>query len=498
MPKCPHCEILLSAVEAAGEKCPVCLGPLAGHGAGPPAGRAAPAPSRERPMQFAAAKPPMPGRCDVCCQTKPLVETRFFKLYRMTFSILLTATSRWLLVSCRCCEECFRKRLGDGWRRLLLTLLMVLAPFAALLVVVPMIETARVAGHKELVGPLIGLLALGGFGPFVFVPILLHFRVRRQASGLFDAETQSRLRAVAGVKKWGIRCSPVFLRKPPSGTTAVELEVIRALPDPGRAEAPDVAILAPRFGRWQRIVVLCVVGYIAISIGAYAVWEWFLRPPTPEEALVSEYAPRFEELQGRITGAVDALPPAGQAKDARPSEKLDPKPESRNTIFMSVHECSTTTPGYDPVPMPDPRLQGDERDTVFGWQPRIKGVFYGKPDDLRPRYEELLASRYLLAVRFADYVEPKVGDQGLDTGSAQVEAFLIDLETGKRLASIATSVSGGEAVWVYNTTADEAARKQLAEFVSSAVRKEIGERVGAKFETKDLRFARDVDKPAAP
>lgn len=143
MPKCPQCSILLSNKEAAGEECPVCSEPLNTPSAEQSQGRitradyappSAPA-SRPSPSPAAPARP-SPSRCDVCCQSKPAVQSRFFKLYRMRLSLLGTVTTRWLLIACRCCEECFRQRIRDVRRRMWLTLAMVAMPLVALFAIV--------------------------------------------------------------------------------------------------------------------------------------------------------------------------------------------------------------------------------------------------------------------------------------------------------------------------------------------------------------------------
>jgi hypothetical protein len=345
-------------------------------------------------------------------------------------------------------------------------------------------------------GPLAGVVSWVVLAvPTFVVPQILRRGVRRNVSRLFDERTQAALLAFCDVKKWGILCHATFVRKFDRHDDCVQLRELRSL----GVSTSHTAPLAPRRSRLRWVV----GGVVLLAIAAFVIGE--SRRQSPSEMLAAEYEARFANLQQRFAAAIAKLPPVGKVEDRAPAAPLDPKPDSHNTLFVSVDAINRAGPPATVVSdseawraepeedatkrFPDARLGEDESDLVFRWRPEVHGAFHGTDDTVRPRYEDVLDTRYAVAVRIPEWIVPvRQEGVGLVAGAARVEVFLIDLKTGELLGSLAKSVTQDATVIFHRGDPLQAAAENLANNVGTTIRAAVATMVDSRFEKCDLRF----------
>jgi hypothetical protein len=359
-----------------------------------------------------------------------------------------------------------------------------------------LVELAKRSGWPGLTGPLAVLAILLGIGPWILFPVVASRRIRRATENLFDPTTRANLLHLSGVKHWGWLSGPEFMRKVPAGGPEFELSEVREW-TPRRGDDTGVAVKAPasRSTRLKRIVVAVIV-----VLGVALVVKESLRK-SPDELLAAKYEAQFADLQQRLTRSIAKLPAAGSVKERAPVAPLEPKPDSTNTMFLSVDAINrdgqpasavSSSEAWRPESdkdakerFPDKRLSDDATDMVFRWRPGIDGAFQGVTNTLPRGYEDLLGMRYAVAVRFAEWTPPE-HQEGLNLvgGAAQVEAFLIDLKTGEVRCSFAKEIVQSKGLISYSTHMVADATKQFSEDISAMVRSTMGQMVDTKFEDR--------------
>jgi hypothetical protein len=287
----------------------------------------------------------------------------------------------------------------------------------------------------------------------------------------------------------------VFEKKPMDYRGDLHISDVRAM-EPVPASA---AVLAPRRSRLRWVV----AGVIALVAAAFIIQEQTRK--SPSERLAAEYESRFAGLQQRLAAAIAKLPPVGSVEERAPAAPLDPKPDSTNTLFVSADainkdgqtasavsdsEAWSMEPESDAEKrFPDARLGNDQSDLVYRWRPGTYGALLGTDDTLPPRYEDLLDTRYAVAVRIAEWIPPSRQEGvGLVAGAARVEVFLIDLQSGDVLGSLTKQVLQTSTIIAHTGDPLEAAAKELAGDVGAAVQTAVAQMVDTQFEKRDLRF----------
>jgi hypothetical protein len=155
--------------------------------------------------------------------------------------------------------------------------------------------------------------------------------------------------------------------------------------------------------------------------------------------VMDKLAPRFRELNARLTPMAKALPPSPVTE--RPGGALQPPAvmgEHGNTWLLNlwgladhVDLCVNIDGWLDKFMA---LSQGRGSDPVL---PKLRG---GDVQRLRATLQELLALRYVVFERMVDCKSPDGPD-----GSATVEGFLVDVTTGKveRIVRVSASAAGG-------------------------------------------------------
>lgn len=247
----------------------------------------------------------------------------------------------------------------------------------------------------------------------------------------------------------------------------------------------------PRRGLTLKQIVWSIVAVVALfAVVRNAIVK------TPQQAIAAEYAPKFEALHTKLQKAVDQIPAESPTEDLTPETPLSPLPDSTNTIVMSIEPMAQAraAAGDDKALkqlVPDKRLGDDNSDLVYRWRPDLavqtafREIGY---DTLPKRYDQFLAARYLVAVKFLNWIPPKRDEHGpgLIAGRAEVAIYLFDLESGKLLGTRRQDVIQHRGIVSSSGDPVQTASDQLADLVGDEVAKSVNKMAGGALSKNPL------------
>jgi hypothetical protein len=161
-----------------------------------------------------------PGHCDLCDTAQPDTHIRCVRVYGQSLTLGGGVKGRWLDVRCRCCENCYGKgrRLGR--------ILRVVALMYLLAIPVGIALGCGLAMLIQLMGSRLPVAAGGAIGAavcffgtiFVLAPLYVSRSYRNAIQAIFNgSRTDSTLRQVLGIKRWGFWGRLTFYPEPTRG-----------------------------------------------------------------------------------------------------------------------------------------------------------------------------------------------------------------------------------------------------------------------------------------
>ncbi len=197
--------------------------------------------------------------------------------------------------------------------------------------------------------------------------------------------------------------------------------------------------------------------------------------PTEEEAL-AKYRPRADALTEKLRAIAAALPQQVDPQSPPPVSKPDPpmslqfqKPEKNTSIIAELQLLDIqSTPPFE-------AWSGDDLVYLLRTMDSTKSTpsseLQGEPDSIAQDGERILATKYLVIWRVADYtpaipIDPNNIDAGYNHGSATVDVFVVGLDSSQVIDSFSIPVATPknlEFQYSKNDSSDEVVRKMEAE-----------------------------------